>query len=134
MTTLRELRLGHNHIKYLPPGLFNNSISLERLILYGNRIEILVRGVFRGLVNLTSLFLQSNRLRILQSGVFEDTPNLRKLWVQKWIVIFGILYNCNIILKLMSFNIKIFCTYFFYVISQTHTHTHTHTNKVFPLK
>lgn len=79
MIALQELRLGHNHIKYLPLGLFNNSTSLKRLILYGNRIEILARGVFRGLTNLTSLFLQSNRLRLLQSGVFNDTPNLRKL-------------------------------------------------------
>lgn len=82
MISLRELQLGQNYLKSLPPGLFNLTGSLERLVLYANDLEILKKNTFRGLNNLTSLFLHSNRLRLLHPDLFKDTPELQKLQLE----------------------------------------------------
>ncbi|KAL4658083.1 hypothetical protein GN956_G2885 [Arapaima gigas] len=100
LPNLTSLNLKHNHIFFIPSGLFSgmpklttlnlaeNNIGfincsafselkhLEELVLFRNAIQVLYDATFQGLSNLKVLKLRNNRLRSLYNNTFGSLPSL----------------------------------------------------------
>ncbi len=78
--------LGENEITKIPNGLFDNLISLRKLILCSNQIELQKDSdpnIFKGLRKLTNLDLGNNQINILPEGIFKNLVSLEELRLEK---------------------------------------------------
>ena len=81
LTSLEELRFGHNHLTALPAGVFDNLTSLQELHLNHNQLKTLPDGLFDNLTSLQELHLNHNQLKTLPDGVFDNLKRLQRLYL-----------------------------------------------------
>lgn len=74
---LGKLGLEDNKIETIDDFTFNNQSSLKELSLNGNKLKWLKRNMFAGLVELVTLNLDRNEIHTIEDGTFV---NLLKLW------------------------------------------------------
>lgn len=82
LTTLRTLKLSHNHIKKIGPNIFTEEFGevLMHLYLDNNQIERITSKTFSKLTELTILVLDSNPIKELPKNAFpESLKNLEEL-------------------------------------------------------
>ena len=81
-TSLNDLSLSFNRIKYIDNCTFFYSENLKQLDLSYNKISKLHNSAFRSLSKLTKLDLSYNYLNSLHEDNFKDLIKLEKLWLQ----------------------------------------------------
>ena len=79
LTGMADVRLSHNRLTQIPPGLFADLSSLQYLFLDANELAELPNDIFGGLGELGWLFLADNELSALPAGVFVGLTGLLRL-------------------------------------------------------
>lgn len=79
LSSLLELRLGHNLLQHLDATSLGDFESLRKLDLSYNRIQTMDVGAFHSLSRLSLLNLEGNRLSALQDGLLSRQRSLEVL-------------------------------------------------------
>ncbi|KAI1890540.1 hypothetical protein AGOR_G00154740 [Albula goreensis] len=77
---LRQLRLAHNHIGQISPGVFKNLHNLTLLLLQGNRLKTIREGAFTGLPSINLLDLSNN---LLEEFPKHLPPSVQQLYLSE---------------------------------------------------
>lgn len=83
LRNLQQLRLDHNHLRFLDPFAFRGLHQLKSLNLSFNYISELSPSLFDDLYNLTFLSLTNNKLKHLPHGIFDNPFNLNTLIIRQ---------------------------------------------------
>ena len=81
LNQLNTLKLYHNRLPSLQPGILDGLDNLVNLDIGRNLFETLDNNLFQNLTNLRYLFLDGNQLYSLAPRVFHGLGNLSLLWM-----------------------------------------------------
>ncbi len=79
LTSLMTLSIQSNMLLFLPDGVFDTLININRIYLNNNQIASLPVGLFRRTTKLQYLYLSNNLLRSLFAGEFDTLVDLEHL-------------------------------------------------------
>jgi Leucine-rich repeat (LRR) protein len=69
-TRLKQIYLGGNPLRYVPPGLFNGLVNLEEVFLNYLEITSIDKKLFHGLPRLNVVLLNDNNIKKIHEDTF----------------------------------------------------------------